>query len=174
MKKLFIFSFTLLSMSVLAQNSRSELKTSITDDGKIYAIEIKGDKDGQPIQYSKTFDVKGMTNAEKDGIKQRVLDSLGLGDGDVPKAQVKAKPETVRVTFVCKTCKGNYKLEVRGDDYSSTSEFETKKDESKSLFPQVLDLKEGEYKFIYWQNKVLQMQMKFTVSANSENIITVK
>lgn len=177
--KTILFILSLLSLSAAAQPStHSNIASSINDDGKTYSIKIDGDKDGRRVHYDRSFNVAGMTNAQKDALRNRILDSLGIAEP--PKPPLPPVPLTpgaadpsVPVTFRCETCKGRTKLVISGPDFSSTHEVNTTK-EDKPAFPFALTLKPGAYRYTYWQNGVEQMQLPFTVKAGQENVVTVK
>ena len=175
MKPLLICLLLLTSFGAMAQKSKSSLNTEINDNGKTYSIKIDGKRDGQAIQYNRTFDVAGMSKDQKEGLKNRVLDSLGLGEAPPPPpnpAGAETKPGTVKVTFACPTCAGKTKLPITGDGFSAEREVDL--DKGKSSFPFELDLMPGEYRYTYRQNNVEQMNLPFTVKAGQENAVKVK
>ena len=69
------------------------------------------------------------------------------------------------VTFECKPCKEKNKFSVSGKE-----SFTLKKVE----FPLERKLKPGNYKMTYWQNKVQQIHLPFSVKPDSLNRIIVK
>ncbi len=73
--------------------------------------------------------------------------------------------EALLVTFKCESCKIKNKFKVSGKE-----EFTLKK----VIFPLEKKLKPGKYEMTYWQNKVQQIHLPFTVKPNTQNIITVK
>ena len=78
MKSLFIVIAVFCSLSVVAQKKHVSINQTINDDGKTLSIKIKGTSDGKPVDYDRTFNVSGMTQDQKDELKQRVYDSLGI------------------------------------------------------------------------------------------------
>lgn len=168
---------SLVSLSAAAQTStHANLASSINDDGKTYSVRIDGDKDGRPVHYDRTFNVAGMSSAQKDALRNRIFDSLGIAE--TPKPPLPPTPpgavsQPVPVTFRCATCQGRTKLTISGTDYSSTREVNTAKGD-KPAFPFELTLQPGEYRYTYWQNGVEQMQLPFTVKAEATNEVNVK
>ena len=71
----------------------------------------------------------------------------------------------VVVTFKCESCTRKNKFSVAGPD-----EFT----EKNVKFPLVKKLQPGKYEMTYWQNRVQQIRLPFTVIPNSENTIIVK
>lgn len=187
MRFLLIGVFISASVAATAQTSSySSLSSHINDDEKTLSIRISGEKDGRPVQYNQTFNVASLTKAQREALKNRVLDSLGLGQAPEPPAPPRPpkppKPESPdqllddtesNVTFTCKTCADKGKLSISGNGFSMTREFETSKGD-KPVFPFSLSLEPGDYRLVYWQNKVLQIQSSFTVKAGEKNTISVK
>ncbi len=175
--KLIIACLLLISAKSLAQTSTyANLNTEINDDDKTYSIRIDGDRNGKEIHYNRTFNVVGMNASQKEILKNRVLDSLGLGETPppphTPGTATASASGTVKVTFVCPTCVGKTKLSVSGNGYSAEREVEISK--GKTGFPFELDMPPGDYRYTYWQNNVEQMQLPFTVKAGQDNTVTVK
>lgn len=193
MKFLLISLLVGTSVAVTAQTSSySSLSSHINDDEKTLSIKISGEKDGRPVQYNRTFNVASLTKVQRDALKNRVLDSLGLGDAPNPPSPPSSlsppsppkppRPENAdqlldetdsNVTFTCKTCADKGKLSISGEGFSMTREFEVSKGD-KPVFPLGLSLEPGEYRLMYWQNKVLQIQSSFTVKAGQNNTVVVK
>jgi len=73
--------------------------------------------------------------------------------------------ELVLVTFECESCTIKNKFSVSGP-----TEFTMKKVE----FPFSQKLKPGKYEMTYWQNRVQQIHLPFSVRPNSKNVIVVK
>ncbi len=69
------------------------------------------------------------------------------------------------VTFVCKTCKVKNKFAVSGKEGFTLKEVK---------FPIERKMKPGTYEMTYWQNKVQQIHLPFTVKTGSANQIKVK
>lgn len=164
-----------ISFASHAQTSvHSNLSTEINDDDKTYSIRIDGDRKGKVIHYNRTFSVAGMSKEQKESLKNRVLDSLGLGETPPPPPPPTSAvvPASVKVTFVCPTCTGKTKLLVNGSGFSAEREVVIEK--NKPGFPFELDMPPGAYQYTYWQNRVEQMRLPFTVKAGEQNVVTVK
>lgn len=73
--------------------------------------------------------------------------------------------EPVLVTFECGSCKKRNKFKISGPE---THVFK------QAQFPIEQELKPGEYEMIYWQNKVQQIHLPFSVDPETENVIVVK
>lgn len=157
----------LLSISFVAHAQKSEpanLSTEINDDDKTYSIRIDGDGNGKEIHYNRTFSVVGMSKEQKESLKNRVLDSLGLGETPPPpRPPIEPAVSPVKVTFVCPTCTGKTKLSVNGSGFSVDREVVIRQD--KPGFPFDLNMPPGDYQYTYWQNRVEQMRLPFTVRA---------
>jgi hypothetical protein len=175
MKTFLLLLFVSASLTTMAQTSTySSTQSQINDNDKTLSIQIDGLRNGQPIAYNRTFNVRGMSKLQKDALKSRVLDSLGLGD--TPPAPQQAlstirQGDDVPVTFVCPTCEGRVKLLINGPSTVS-DEFDAPKD--KSRFPRTIALKPGTYQYEYWQNGVLQIQLPFSVKVGEPNEVKVK
>jgi hypothetical protein len=77
MKSLFFVLGCFISLSVAAQKHIS-VNQDIDDNGKQLSIKVKGTINGKAVDYSRVFDVSGMAKEQKDALKERVFDSLGL------------------------------------------------------------------------------------------------
>ena len=77
MKPVLFLAVTLVSLNALAQKNIS-ITHSINDDGNRLSIIIKGTANGKPIDYNRVFNVSNMNTAERNALKERVYDSLGL------------------------------------------------------------------------------------------------
>lgn len=69
----------MLVTSFVAIAQSSSLNTVINEDDKTISIQVDGERNGKAINYQRTFDVTNLTSSEKDELKTRVLDSLGVG-----------------------------------------------------------------------------------------------
>jgi|GEM_PF-1256819 len=69
----------MLGISLVSFGQSSSLNTIINEDGKTLSIQIEGKRNGKPINYNRKFDVTKLSSSEKEALKNRVLDSLGLG-----------------------------------------------------------------------------------------------
>jgi hypothetical protein len=153
------------------QTGYESINTSINDDDNELSISVTGRRtDGQTVRYNRVFPTKGLTKAQRDAITDRILDSLGVNP--TPHSSTPA-PTSEAVTFVCPTCTGAMRLEVSGNGYKSTYEFDSKKDKQPA-FPLALRLPPGTYRYEYWQNRVQQMYLPFTVKVGEKNVVTVK
>lgn len=179
MKPVLTLLFTLsIGYTTSAQQSRtSSTHTNINDDDKTLSIQVDGTVDGKPITYDRRFNVDGMSIAQKDALKQRIFDSLGIGEPPkppVPPSPPKlARTGTEEVTVQCESCTGKMRLEISGSGFTLTHESDSKKDKEAG-FPLTAAMKPGDYRLMYWQNKVLQIQSTFTVKAGEENVVKVK
>lgn len=181
MKTLVTLIYLGIGASAMAQQPETsayrQLSKSINDDGKTLSIQLSGERlNGQKIQYDRKFNVADLSAEQRNALKSRVLDSLGVNMPDPPKPPRPPKPlpaGTETVTFACETCTGKSRLEVYGNGFTSTRQFDAKKDE-KPAFPLTLTLNPGDYRLMYWQNKVLQIQSTFTVKAGEANVVKVK
>jgi hypothetical protein len=178
----------ILSLAVTAQQSRSSYattSTSISDDDKTLSIQVEGTVNGKDVRYDRTFSVVGMSKVQKEALKARVLDSLGMGEPPKPpmppmpptRSEPAMAPPTTAdeatVTFVCPTCTGRIRLEVSGGNFSLTHETDDRKNTG-NAFPMSVPMKPGPYQYTYWQNGVRQMQLPFTVKAGEKNVVTIK
>ena len=73
--------------------------------------------------------------------------------------------DSVLVTFECESCTKRNKFRISGPQ---THVFK------QAQFPIEQELKPGEYEMTYWQNKVQQIHLPFSVSSGSKTIIVVK
>lgn len=192
-----LLTLILLGVGVVAtaQTSRqSTTHSQINDDGKTLSIRVEGQVNGQSIDYQHTFDVARLSGPAKDALKQRVFDSLGIGEP--PKPPLPPRPplppaslgrsesdtstgesdtdKDQNVTFRCETCTGKIKLTVTRSTEDYSFERDTKIDSQKRFFPYQLPLPAGEYRLTYYQNDVLQIQSTFTVKSGQENTVVVK
>lgn len=83
MKK--ILTILLAGVSTLAvAQKRAYLSRSIDDDGKKLSIKVSGTIDGKEIDIDKTFDVEGMSQEEREALRDKVLSSLSEGNLELP------------------------------------------------------------------------------------------
>jgi hypothetical protein len=202
MKLLLTSLFLVASLSAMAQRSTtSRTHTSIDDDDRTMKIKIEGTVNGREVSYNRRFNVEGMKGTEKEALKNRVFDSLGISEP--PKAPLApaapdphsaitspvtrgsrnerksegtnnhTSPKEETVTFVCKSCTGKMRLEVTGENYGLTHESDTNK-RGHNSFPITVSMVPGKYEYVYWQNGVQQMRLPFEVKTNLKNEVTVK
>ena len=173
--RILLLGLLLTSFITLAQTSvHSNLTTSINDDDKTYSIRIDGERNGKAIHYNRTFNVVGMSKEQKEAMKTRVLDSLGLGEAPPTPAlpNTAGAPGIMKVTFSCLTCTGKTKITISGNGFSAEREIED--DKNKPAFPFDLEMPPGSYRYEYRQNDVLQMQLPFVVKTDQKNTVLVK
>jgi hypothetical protein len=83
MKK--ILTILLAGVTTLAvAQKKSNLSRSIDDDGKTLSIQMTGTIDGRKISFDKSFDVADMSKEERMALRDRVLDSIGSGNMELP------------------------------------------------------------------------------------------
>lgn len=171
-----------VSMAGLAQSRSSNVVSNINDDDKTLSIQVAGTVDGREVNYNRQFRVTGMSKAQKDALKERVMDSLGLGPVPTPpkppmpptnSEAAPNPPAEETLTVVCETCTGKMRLEITGEGFSMSREMRPKQGQE-SAFPMKLTLRPGTYQYKYWQNGVLQMDLPFDVKAGQKNVLTVK
>lgn len=85
-------------------------------------------------------------------------------------AQARAKSkktniESVLVTFECESCTKRNKFKISGPESHVFKQ---------AQFPIEQILPPGEYEMTYWQNKVQQIHLPFTVNPEIKNVIVVK
>jgi hypothetical protein len=83
MKKFLTILLAGVSTLAIAQK-KSNLSRSIDDDGKTLSIRVTGTIDGKDINFERTFDVKGMSGEDRMALRDRVLDSIGSGNLNLP------------------------------------------------------------------------------------------
>ena len=170
-------------------STNSTVNTLINEDGKTMSIQVEGQRNGQTITYNRTFGVAKLTASEKEMLKNRILDSLGVGQssgvsvpakraspnatGPITSANSTNNTQAI-VTFRCETCAGKVKLLIASPTDDFSIERDAKANTDKRLFPYQLSLSPGDYKLTYYQNGVLQIQSSFTVKTEQENTIVIK
>jgi len=85
MKSALFVVAAVLSLGVAAQKNVS-IHHSIDDNENRLSIKVNGTINGKPVDYDRTFDVTGMNREQRNAIKQRVYDSLGLPNPVAPAA----------------------------------------------------------------------------------------
>ena len=53
--------------------------TRINDDERTLSLSIEAITPGKTVSYNKDFDVRGMSQKDKDALVRGIVDSLGLG-----------------------------------------------------------------------------------------------
>ena len=170
--KTFLTTFLLgLSLLTFAQRSTTEtINSSLSDDGKTYSVRIEGEINGRPVYYNRRFNAVGMSAGQKNALNERIMDSLRTGK--VASVPIRVSSSTATV-FRCPDCVGRMKLQLISEGVTIIREEYPKLGE-KSMFPLTITLKPGEYRLMYWQNKVLQIQNTFTVKAGEATEVQIK
>ncbi len=83
MKKILTILLAGVSTLAIAQK-RAYLSRSIDDDGKKLSIKVSGTLDGKDVDINKTFDVEGMSQEEREGLRDKVLSSIAEGNLELP------------------------------------------------------------------------------------------
>ncbi len=73
-----------VSLAASAQRKHENISESIHEDGSELKIDISGKNNGRNLDYHRSFNVKGMSKAQKDAIIKKVTDSLGLAPHTEP------------------------------------------------------------------------------------------
>jgi hypothetical protein len=90
MKKILTILLAGVSTMAIAQK-RAYLSRSVDDDGKKLSIKVSGTIDGKDIDVSKSFDVEGMSNEDREALREQVLSSIAEGNLDLPGPKVPCK-----------------------------------------------------------------------------------
>ncbi|MEZ0610867.1 hypothetical protein ACAW74_20315 [Fibrella sp. WM1] len=174
-----ILTCLLLSLCTLAQAQKNNLSIQIDDDTKYMSIDVAGTQDGRLISYNHRFGVAGLNTRQREALKDRVLDSLGVSGAATPPrppkppAPPRPRPEGESVTIRCESCNEHMRLEIYGTGYTLLHETDSRKERT-DTFPMALTLKPGNYRLVYSQNRVLQRQSTFTVTPDEPNIVVIK
>lgn len=149
-----------------------QLGQSINDDGKTLQMEIKGQRvNGEKVKYKRTFDVSALSESQRDSLKTRVLDSLGIKN-TVAKSNASTLPLVSQVQFVCNNCSSKGNLEVYGNNFVSTRRIDGK-DETRA-FPLSMQLAPGDYRLVYYRRKKSESrQLLFTVKEDQKSIVAI-
>lgn len=83
MKKILTILLAGVSTLAIAQK-RAYLSRSIDDDGKKLSIKISGTLDGKEVDVNKTFDVAGMSQEDREALRDKVLSSIAEGNLELP------------------------------------------------------------------------------------------
>lgn len=83
MKKILTILLAGVSTLAIAQK-RSYLSRSIDDDGKKLSIKVSGTLDGKEVDVNKTFDVEGMSQEDREALRDKVLSSIADGNLEWP------------------------------------------------------------------------------------------
>ena len=103
--KLFVSFLALLACFAIKAQQNSvhnnvSISHNISDDGKKLDIKVKGSVDGKPVDYNRSFDVTGMDKEQRDAIKRRIYDSLGLSDPIGPMAPMEPMQPMAPLTAI--------------------------------------------------------------------------
>lgn len=90
MKKILTILLAGVSTLAIAQK-RAYLSRSIDDDGKTLSIKVSGTIDGKEVNFDKSFDVDGMSNEDREALRERVLSKIAAGNLDLPAPKVPAR-----------------------------------------------------------------------------------
>lgn len=172
-----VLTCLMLSLCTLALAQKNNLSIQIDDDTKYMSIDVAGTQDGRLISYNQRFGVAGLTVRQREALKDRVLDSLGVSQASKPprppQPPAPPRPEGESVTIRCESCKDQMRLEIYGTGYTLLHEADSRKERA-GTFPMALALQPGTYRMIYRQNRVLQSQATFTVKSGEPNVVVVK
>lgn len=177
MKPLLLLWFIGLNVFATAQTIVKSMQTTANEE--TLSMHIVGTHHGRPFDHRIQFNVAGLTTTQRDSLHRQAIRALNqLGIADVPgvgKLQFTpaAGVSSPEVIFRCETCIGKGRLEIYGNNYTSTRSFNTKRD-AQPFFPYQSRLGAGEYRLVYMQNGVRQIQSSFTVKAGEANVVTVK
>ncbi len=95
MKKILTILLAGVSTLAIAQK-RAYLSRSIDDDGKKLSIKVSGTLDGKDVDINKTFDVEGMSQDDREALRDKVLSSIAEGNLELPAPKAPSK-ESVAV-----------------------------------------------------------------------------
>lgn len=161
------------------------------------SIQVDGVRNGKALNYKRTFNTANLSHSEQEALKNRILDSLGIGQPKNPPtlltlpmpsggAMIQSPQPPIppdndavsgdkeAVTFQCESCTGKIKLSVDSVSEDYSFQRDTKVDGNKRFFPYQLLLEPGDYRLVYYQNGVLQIQSTFTVKKGQANTVVVK
>jgi hypothetical protein len=120
MKSFLLPALLVLTVSSMAQGNISITHT-VNDDGKTLSIKITGTANGKAIDYDRAFDVKGMRAVQKNALKDKVYDSLGLHAPALPHMSVPSQlPNTAEPTI--SSVSRNNELYTIGGNHPFTKE----------------------------------------------------
>ncbi|WP_153796209.1 lipoprotein 17-related variable surface protein [Foetidibacter luteolus] len=85
MKTFFVTAALLVASYGFAQK-HSSLSQSIHENENKLTIKIKGDIDGKKVDYYRTFNITGFSKQQREELKERVFDSLGIAPPAAPVA----------------------------------------------------------------------------------------
>ncbi|GGM79170.1 hypothetical protein GCM10010967_08630 [Dyadobacter beijingensis] len=83
MKKILTILLAGVSTLAIAQK-RAYLSRSIDDDGTKLSIKVSGTLDGKEVDINKTFDVAGMSQEDREALRDKVLSSIAEGNLELP------------------------------------------------------------------------------------------
>ncbi len=82
MKAFLLIIVISVGISAIAQNSLS-VKQSISNNGKTLSIKVNGNFKGKPVDYDNTFNISDLSKTEREALRDKILDSLGINDINV-------------------------------------------------------------------------------------------
>lgn len=171
-----VLTCLLISLCVLAKAQKNNLSIQIDDDTRYMSIGVEGTQNGRLVSYNHRFGVAGLTEQQREALKDRVLDSLGVGHAVAPQPiqpPAPPRPEGEPVTIRCESCKEQMRLEIYGTGYTMLHEADSRKERT-DTFPMAMTLQPGTYRLVYKQNRVLQIQSTFTVKPGEPTVVVVK
>ncbi|SEI44979.1 hypothetical protein SAMN05216327_101653 [Dyadobacter sp. SG02] len=83
MKKILTILLAGVSTLAIAQK-RAYLSRSIDDDGIKLSIKVSGTLDGKEVDINKSFDVEGMSQEDREALRDKVLSSIAEGNLELP------------------------------------------------------------------------------------------
>ncbi len=193
----FIFAVLLIATGVITRAQSPVGKTvnmTIEEDDKTLSIQVDNQRNGRTVNYKRTFDIAGMSQSEKEILKNRVQDSLGVYDPlrsaqpPVITAHYTSQPpvsptlptdvltnaDQVTVTFCCEACNGPRQLLVISATDRYSIEQDVNADLARYFFSYRLLLKPGTYRLLYYQQDRVNRQSTFMVNPGKENTVIIK
>ncbi len=169
-----------LSLTAYAQTVVESMQTANND--KVLSINIVGKRDGQTFRHTLRFDVTGLSQAQRDSLlyqSRRILNMLDVDN--VPPGLLKSSEEikqesavtSDRTTFRYENCTGRGRIEVYGDNWLSTRQFNTRRDRQ-PLFPLTMRLAPGDYRYRLRRNGTWRTEESFTVKAGEDIVVILK
>lgn len=89
MRKILTLILTSVSFLAFAQEN-IDLSRSVDDNGQELLIRVIGHSNGKYIDYARTFNIEGLSKAERVAIADKVMDSLGVTKIEDPIASLPA------------------------------------------------------------------------------------
>lgn len=174
-----VLAITFLSLSMAASGQTIVESMQTTEGDKVLAMNILGNRNGEPFNHKIRFDVSGMTKIERDSLYQQTLRTIALlGVKDVPGLRKPGSDpdkenQGEKVTFRCEMCAGKGVVEVYGDNFLLTRSFNSRRD-TQPFFPLTIRLGPGEYRLVYRQNGYQKIESSFSVHVDETNEVRIK